>query len=376
MRTPLNHRNRHSDPRRSGFANSFFLLYGALMKIRERLEEEERRTLSPYAALSAETKGRAVAEEPCDIRTAFQRDRDRIIHAKSFRRLKHKTQVFLSPTGDHYRTRLTHTLEVAQIARTVAKALQLNEVLTEAIALGHDLGHTPFGHAGEAVLNEIFPGGFSHHEQSLRVVDVLERDGCGLNLTAEVREGISRHSKGKEEIFPSDFASLPGTVEARVVRVSDVIAYVNHDLDDAIRGGLIVGEDVPKVCLETLGHTHSKRIDTMVKDLIFTTLEGSALELKMHPRMYEALVRLRDFLYDRVYDIHTVHEDFVRAKKIVYELYYRLLEDEAIFQEQIGTIEPGTSKEQTVCDFIAGMTDRYALHLHEKLFMPKPWMVY
>jgi dGTPase len=290
--------------------------------------------------------------------------------------LKHKTQVFLSPTGDHYRTRLTHTLEVAQIARTVAKALQLNEVLTEAIALGHDLGHTPFGHAGEAVLNEIFPGGFSHHEQSLRVVDVLERDGRGLNLTAEVRDGISRHSKGKEEIFPGDSASLPETVEARVVRVSDIIAYVNHDLDDAIRGGLIVGEDVPKVCLETLGHTHAKRIDTMVKDLIFTTLEESALELAMHPRMYEALVSLRDFLYDRVYDIHTVHEDFVRAKKIVRELYYRLLEDEAIFQEQIGTIQPGTSREQTVCDFIAGMTDRYALHLHEKLFMPKPWMVY
>jgi len=346
------------------------------MTIRERLEEEERKTLSPYAALSAETKGRVVAEEPCDIRTAFQRDRDRIIHAKSFRRLKHKTQVFLSPTGDHYRTRLTHTLEVAQIARTVAKALQLNEVLTEAIALGHDLGHTPFGHAGEAVLSEIFPGGFSHHEQSLRVVDVLERDGRGLNLTAEVREGISRHSKGREEIFPSDSASLPETVEARVVRVSDIIAYVNHDLDDAIRGGLIVGEDVPQICLETLGHTHAKRIDTMVKDLIFTTLEGSVSELEMHPRMYEALVSLRDFLYDRVYDIHTVHEDFVRAKKIVHELYDRLLEDEAIFQEQIGTIQPGTSKEQTVCDFIAGMTDRYALHLHEKLFMPKPWMVY
>ena len=346
------------------------------MTIRERLEEEERRTLSPNAALSAETKGRATPEDPCDIRTAFQRDRDRIIHAKSFRRLKHKTQVFLSPTGDHYRTRLTHTLEVAQIARTVAKALQLNEVLTEAIALGHDLGHTPFGHAGEAVLNEIFPGGFSHHEQSVRVVDVLERDGRGLNLTAEVRDGILRHSKGKEEIFPDESPSLPGTLEARVVRVSDIIAYVNHDLDDAIRGGVIVDKDIPKVFLETLGDTHAKRIDTMVKDLIFTTLEGSGLELKMHPPTYEALVALRDFLYDRVYDIHTVHQDFVRAKKIVRELYNRLLEDETIFEEQIGAIQSGTSKEQTVCDFIAGMTDRYALHLHERLFMPKPWMVY
>jgi len=346
------------------------------MTIRERLEQEERRTLSPFAALSAETKGRLIPEEPCEIRTDFQRDRDRIIHSKSFRRLKHKTQVFLSPTGDHYRTRLTHTLEVAQIARTVAKALQFNEVLTEAIALGHDLGHTPFGHAGEAVLNEIFPGGFSHHKQSLRVVDVLEKNGLGLNLTAEVRDGILKHSKRKEEILPGDPASLPATLEARVVRVCDVIAYVNHDLDDAIRGGVIVGGDIPVICLEVLGDSHARRIDTMVKDLIFATLEGSAPELRMHHSTYEALVTLRDFLYERVYEIHAVHEDFVRAKKIICELYYRLLEDETVFRQQIGEIPPGTSKEQTVCDFIAGMTDRYALHLHEKIFMPKPWMVY
>lgn len=346
------------------------------MTIRERLEQEERRTLSPFAALSAETKGRLIPEEPCEIRTDFQRDRDRIIHSKSFRRLKHKTQVFLSPSGDHYRTRLTHTLEVAQIARTVAKALQFNEVLTEAIALGHDLGHTPFGHAGEAVLNEIFPGGFSHHKQSLRVVDVLEKNGLGLNLTAEVRDGILKHSKRKEEILPGDPASLPATLEGRVVRVCDVIAYVNHDLDDAIRGGVIVGGDIPVICLEVLGDSHARRIDTMVKDLIFATLEGSAPELRMHHRTYEALVTLRDFLYERVYEIHAVHEDFVRAKKIIWELYYRLLEDETVFRQQIGEIPPGTSKEQTVCDFIAGMTDRYALHLHEKIFMPKPWMVY
>ena len=191
-----------------------------------------------------------------------------------------------------------------------------------------------------------------------------------------MRDGILRHSKGKEEIFPDNLASLPDTLEAKVVRVCDIIAYVNHDLDDAIRGGVIVGDDIPRICLDALGDTHAKRIDTMVKDLIFATLEGSALELKMHPATYEALVALRDFLYDRVYDIHTVHEDFVRAKKIVHELYYRLLEDETIFQQQIGVIQPGTSKEQTVCDFIAGMTDRYALHLHEKIFMPKPWMVY
>jgi len=346
------------------------------MTIRERLEEDERKTLSPSAALSGATRGRVVPEEPCEVRTAFQRDRDRIIHAKSFRRLKHKTQVFLSPTGDHYRTRLTHTLEVAQIARTVARALQLNEVLVEAVALGHDLGHTPFGHAGEAVLNEIFPSGFSHHEQSLRVVDVLEKDGRGLNLTAEVRDGILRHSKGKEEIFPDDSSLLPETLEAKVVRVCDIVAYVNHDLDDAIRGGVIVGKDIPGICLEVLGDSHSKRINTMVKGLIFTTLERTPLELRMHETPYAALITLRDFLYDRVYQMHTVHEDFVRAKKIISELYYRLLEDETVFREQVGEVMSNTSREQTVCDFIAGMTDRYALHLHEKMFMPKPWMVY
>jgi dGTPase len=346
------------------------------MTIRERLEEEERKMLAPFAALSAETKGRLVPEQPCDIRTAFQQDRDRIIHAKSFRRLKHKTQVFLSPTGDHYRTRLTHTLEVAQIARTVAKALQLNEVLAEAIALGHDLGHTPFGHAGEAVLNEIFPGGFSHHEHSLRVVDVLEKNGRGLNLTAEVRSGILKHSKGKEEIFPVDSVSLPDTLEARVVRACDIIAYVNHDLDDAIRAGVIVSGDIPVSCVEVLGDSHAKRIDTMVRDLVFTTLAAPAVELKMTETIHDALITLRDFLYDQVYETHTVHDDFVRAKKIVSELYDRLVEDQRLFEEQIGEPIPGDSNEQAVCDFIAGMTDRYALHLHEKIFMPRPWMVY
>jgi dGTPase len=346
------------------------------MSIRQRLEDEERRSLSPFAALSAKTKGRAKLEEPCSIRTAFQRDRDRIIHSKSFRRLKHKTQVFLSPTGDHYRTRLTHTLEVAQVARTAAKALQLNEQLTEAIALGHDLGHTPFGHAGESVLDEIYPGGFSHHEQSLRVVDVIEKQGRGLNLTAEVRDGILKHSKGKEDILPGDPASQPSTFEGRVVRVCDIIAYVNHDLDDAIRGGVFVERDVPKVCLEVLGDSHAKRIDTMVKDLIFATLEKSGPELGMHDSVYEALVILRDFLYERVYEVHTVHADFVRAKKIVYELYNKFLEDKEVFQQELGQVPLADSKERMVCDFVAGMTDRYALHLYEKVFLPKPWMVY
>ncbi|NVM57000.1 MAG: deoxyguanosinetriphosphate triphosphohydrolase [Desulfobacterales bacterium] len=346
------------------------------MTIRERLEHEERETLSPFAALSAETRGRRKPEEPCTIRTAFQRDRDRIIHSKSFRRLKHKTQVFLSPTGDHYRTRLTHTLEVAQIARTVAKALQLNEVLTEAIALGHDLGHTPFGHAGESMLNEIFPGGFSHQEQSLRVVDILERDGRGLNLTSEVRNGILKHSKGKEEILPGDSASQPITLEGRVVRVCDIIAYVNHDLDDAIRGGVIVEKDIPGICLEVFGNSHARRIDTMVKGLIFATLEEPGPVLRMHGSVHEALVTLRDFLYERVYEVHTVHADFIRAQKIIRELYSRFLEDEGVFWEEIGEVPHGSSREQAVCDFIAGMTDRYALHLYEKVFLPKPWMVY
>ncbi len=346
------------------------------MNIRDRVENEERETLSPFATLSAETKGRRVSEEPCIIRTAFQRDRDRIIHSKSFRRLKHKTQVFLSPTGDHYRTRLTHTLEVAQIARTVAKALRLNEVLAEAIALGHDLGHTPFGHSGESVLNEIFPGGFSHHKHSLRVVDVLEKRGQGLNLTHEVREGILKHSKGREEILPVNSSSLPTTLEGKVVRVSDVIAYVNHDLDDAIRGGIVVEKDVPRVCRDVLGDSHAKRIDTMVKDLIFTSLERQDSELRMNERIYEALITMRDFLYERVYEVHTVHDDFIRAQKIIRELYGRFLEDQRVFEEEIGEVLPGTSKEQTVCYFIAGMTDRYATHLYEKVFLPKPWMVY
>jgi len=346
------------------------------MIIRERIENEERQTLSPYAKLSAETKGRRIPEEPCVIRTAFQRDRDRIIHSKSFRRLKHKTQVFLSPTGDHYRTRLTHTLEVAQIARTVAKALRLNEVLVEAIALGHDLGHTPFGHAGECVLNKIFPGGFSHHEHSLRVVDVLEKRGRGLNLTAEVRDGILKHSKGKDEILPRDTSAWPATLEGMAVRICDVIAYVNHDLDDAMRGGIIVAEDIPGICLDVLGNSHAKRIDTMVKDLIFATMEEPGLELRMHDTIYEALVLMRDFLYERVYEVHTVHADFIRAEKIIRELYAEFMEDEGVFEEEIGEKLPGTSREQTVCDFIAGMTDRYALHLYEKLFLPRPWMVY
>ena len=333
------------------------------LNIRQQLEEKERIIFSPFAVLSANTKGRLIPEPPCSVRTEFQRDRDRIVHSKAFRRLKHKTQVFLSPTGDHYRTRLTHTLEVAQIARTIANALQLNEALTEAIA---------FGHAGEAVLNEIFPKGFAHNEQSLRVVDKLEKNGKGLNLTAEVRDGILKHSKGKKNIFPEASEELAQTMEGRVVRISDIITYVNHDLDDALRGGVIVMADIPKTCLRVIGDIHSKRIDTMVKDLIFNTLRDP-LNLRLSDDVHEAIIILRDFLYERVYNVNEVHDDFIRSKKIIAELYHALLTNDPLFEKEIG--RRTESREQDVCDFIAGMTDRYALYLYEKIFLPKPWKI-
>ncbi|MFH1077452.1 MAG: deoxyguanosinetriphosphate triphosphohydrolase [Pseudomonadota bacterium] len=340
--------------------------------IRIELEQREEAYLSQYAALSSRTQGRLVPEPPCSVRTEFQRDRDRIVHSKSFRRLKHKTQVFLSPSGDHYRTRLTHTLEVAQIARTIACALRLNEPLVEAIALGHDLGHTPFGHAGEAVLNEIFPAGFTHNEQSLRIVDKLEKGGKGLNLTTEVRDGILKHSKGKKEFFPDDPVELAHTVEGRVVRIADIITYVNHDLDDAIRGGVIVMTDIPKNCLRLLGETHSRRIDTMVKDIICNWINTPS-QIRLSNDIHEATLLLRDFLYDHVYNVSEVHEDFVRAKKIISELYEALLTSNELFQAEIGKARE--SRERDVCDFIAGMTDRYALYLYEKMFLPRPWKI-
>ena len=344
------------------------------MTIRQKLEEIERKTLSSYAKLSSETKGRLTQEEECALRPAFQHDRDRIIHSKSFRRLKHKTQVFLSPTGDHYRTRLTHTLEVSQIARTIAKSLNLNCDLTEAIALGHDLGHTPFGHAGEDTLNEIFPGGFSHNEQSLRVVDVLEQDGKGLNLTHEVREGILKHSKGMGDILTQDTSKIPSTLEGQVVRIADIIAYICHDLDDALRGEIIRDADIPKHCCKILGYTNSKRIDTMVKDIVYST-PSDDMHLKLSDDVLHAMVELREFLYDRIYNVDKVHDDFIRSKKVVSELYYRLLKDEVLFKTEIGESHPDIPRERMVCDFIAGMTDRYALSLYEKIFLPKPWVM-
>lgn len=343
--------------------------------IREDLEELERLTLSPFATLSSKSKGRLVDEEECSLRPAFQHDRDRIIHSKSFRRLKHKTQVFLIPTGDHYRTRLTHTLEVSQIARTISKSLRLNEDLTEAIALGHDLGHTPFGHAGEDTLNEIVPGGFNHAEQSLRVVDLLERDGKGLNLTAEVREGILKHTKGKGEIICEDPALMASTLEGQVVRMADIIAYINHDIDDAIRGGVISPNDLPEHCLKYLGETHSQRINTMVSDCVSRTLKEGGGRLRLSDEILSAIWELREFLWERVYENEAVHADFHKAGKILRELYQYLTEHPDFFLTLIGRETLYDSLERCICDFLAGMTDRYAFNLYEKIFLPLPWVI-
>jgi dGTPase len=322
--------------------------------IRKQLEELEKQMLAPYAQLS--------------------RDRDRIIHSKAFRRLKDKTQVFLSPTGDHYRTRLTHTLEVSQIARTISKGLRLNEDLTEAIALGHDLGHTPFGHAGEECLNAICPTGFLHTEQSLRVVDLLEKDGAGLNLTFEVRDGIVKHSKGRGEITPSNPAEQAATIEGQVVRIADSVAYINHDLDDALRAGVIEPSDIPKKCSAILGETPRERIDAMVKDVLYTTTSAQGeFSLRMSVEVLEAVIRLRDFLYDRVYDSPVVHGDFEKASKILAELYQTFAGDVDHFLRETGMDDLYDVIDRCVCDYLAGMTDRYAFQLYEKLFLPRPW---
>ncbi len=343
--------------------------------IREILEERERKTLSPHATLSSQSRGRLRAEVECPLRTAFQRDRDRIIHSKAFRRLKHKTQVFLSPTGDHYRTRLTHTLEVAQIARTIARALFLNEDLTEAIALGHDLGHTPFGHAGEEVLNEIVPGGFSHSEQSLRVVDILEKNGRGLNLTYEVRDGIVKHSKGRGEIIPTLPENKAITLEGQIVRVSDIIAYVSHDLEDAIRAGIIKEGDIPDICHKVLGHSHARRINSMVSSVV-TETQNKDGTLSIGDDVLEAMLHLRNFLFERVYFNPVVKQDFEKAKRVIADLYHKLLEDKSLFFKLSGQRKFKEGKERAVCDFIAGMTDRYALDLYKRIFLPKPWIIF
>lgn len=330
------------------------------MKIREISENIEKQNLSEYAALSADTRGRLREEEKCDIRTDFQRDRDRILHSKAFRRLKHKTQVFISPEGDHYRTRLTHTLEVSQIARTIARALRLNEDLTEAIALGHDLGHTPFGHAGEKVLDEIHPGGFKHNEQSLRVVDILE-GGKGLNLTYEVRDGILKHTGDQR----------PETLEGRIVSLSDRIAYINHDIDDALRGGILEVSSIPEECMKVLGYTHKQRINTMIKDIINESM-GKA-DVGMSSEISMATGLLRKFMFDNVYIGSAAKVEEKKARNIIMSLYeYYMQNPEEIPAEEFRKIED-INVERLVCDYIAGMSDRYAINIFKKLFIPAPW---
>lgn len=336
--------------------------------VRQRLEERERSNLSPRAALVAESKGRRVPEEEDPYRTAFQRDRDRILHTKAFRRLKRKTQVFLAPLGDHYRTRLTHTLEVSQIARTVARALFLNEDLAEAIALGHDLGHTPFGHAGETVLNEVCSQGFIHAEQSLRVVEKLEsrQGGPGLNLTFEVRDGIRHHSTGKV-ILRGVPAESPQTLEGQIVSVCDAIAYINHDVDDALRARIITLDDLPREAIACLGETSSARIDRMVVALI----EGSTEErIGLIADVREAMNVLRKYLYTELYPCPAINTEIAKARNMLRNLYVHLLEH-PIEESQDG--DPGDSLERRTVDFVAGMTDDYALQLHDKLLLPAPW---
>ncbi len=344
------------------------------MTIREETEELEARMLHGKACLSSKSRGRALPEEEGEIRTCFQRDRDRIVHSKAFRRLKHKTQVFLAPRGDHYRTRLTHVLEVSQIARTVARALRLNEDLTEAIALGHDLGHTPFGHGGEMILREIHPGGFDHYKQSLRVVDFLERNGRGLNLTHEVRNGIVKHSKGKGLIFPEKKSDRAETLEGQVVRVCDLIAYVNHDLDDALRADVIRKSEIPKKVKMVCGESHASRIDAMVKSLIYSSRATNLEELRMDEEVSDAAYTLRDFLYERVYESDVIKGEFRKAKKILKDLYEYYMEHiEEIFEDI--PAEKKLNRNRMVCDFIAGMTDSFALITYERLFLPQQWTV-
>jgi len=341
--------------------------------IRETLERREIETLAPQAARSVETRGRLHPEPEDDVRPAFQRDRDRIIHSKAFRRLKHKTQVFFAPEGDHYRTRLTHSLEVSQIARTIAKALFLNEELAEAIALGHDLGHTPFGHQGERVLAALVPGGFEHDVQSLRIVDVLERDGAGLNLTWETRDGISRHSKGKRgaPVGP-DVAVKAATLEGQIARVADLIAYVNHDIDDAIRAGVIRAADLPVAPLAVLGETHSSRIGRMVKDVVVETRAAGLAEVAMSAPVLDALLDLRAFLYAAVYENEVSTAEFRKAAGILGGLWEKVRERPADFLDPRTVGAEGV--DAAARDFLAGMTDRYAVALYEHLFIPKPWV--
>jgi dGTPase len=386
--------------------------------VRAQLEAIERQTLHPAAAFADASRGRPRPEPEDPLRTCFQRDRDRILHCKAFRRLAHKTQVFLSPEGDHYRTRITHTLEVAQIARTIARGLRLSESLTEAIVMGHDLGHTPFGHAGEAVLARLVPGGFHHSRQSLRVVDLLERDGAGLNLTHEVRDGILKHSKGKGTILGEEVARgvggegvlageggvggvreeeavgrvggeggkaatpavLAATLEGQVVRLSDILAYVHHDFDDALRARVLTEDQVPAAIATELGRRHGERVGRMVADVIASSdLSSSAPpRIRLSPARLQALTALRDFLYERVYDNPTVHSELEKGERILEGLWHHFIGHETLFRQRYWPkgVPEGEPLWRAVCDFLAGMTDRYAIRLYEELFMPRPWPVY
>ena len=340
------------------------------LNVRQRSEDREN-SLSVYAVKSRFSRGREREEEPCPIRTAFQRDRDRILHTNAFRRLKHKTQVFIAPLGDHYVTRLTHTLEVSQIARTIARALNLNEDLAEAISLGHDLGHTPFGHIGEDMLNELYYGGFRHNEQSLRVVSLLEKNGRGLNLTWEVRDGILNHSKGEKSMFGSDW-DQSNSYEAEVVKVSDAIAYINHDVVDAIRAGILSEGDLPKDASALLGNSHSKRVNTMVSDIVENSWPVSGqVETALRPKIAMsdevklATNQLRQFMFDRVYNVLSDKEDARHARNVVRGLYDYLVNHEEILPaEYLGY---SNETERRVVDYVAGMTDRYALDLAREL---------
>ena len=329
---------------------------------RQYYERVQAETLSRYAMLSQNTRGRETDIEKCQIRTDFIRDRDRILHCKSFRRLKHKTQVFLSPQGDHYRTRLTHTLEVSQIARTISRALRLNEDLTEAIALGHDLGHTPFGHSGEDVLDKLLPGGFEHNVQSLRVVEKLENDGEGLNLTFEVRDGILNHKRD----------GTPCTLEGKVVSLADRIAYINHDIDDAIRAGVLHESDLPRPCVRVLGDSHGKRINTMILDVVHKSFDQPFVE--MTDEVYEQFDALREFMFERVYRNPVAKGEEQRAKRVIEELFeYYLFHTEELAGEYRKYV-PADGTERAVADYIAGMTDNYAIREYMRLFVPKSWM--
>ena len=331
--------------------------------LREETQRREKAFLSAYACRAEQSRGRARQEEECSVRTCFQRDVDRIVYSKAFRRLKHKTQVFLQPEGDHYRTRMTHTLEVTRIARTISRALSLNEDLTEAVALGHDLGHTPFGHAGERALNELMPGGFAHYRQSVRVVDRLEKNGEGLNLTWEVRNGILCHTKGEPA----------ATLEGQVVRLADHIAYINHDIEDALRGGIIYPMDIPLAISSVLGFTHGARIDALVRDAIQASQGQSSI--RQSPPVEEAMLALKDFMFDSVYTNPLAKGEEGKAQDTLRMLFAYYQENPDELPADFQTIRAEEGVDRAVCDYIAGMTDPFAVERFKELFIPKGWTV-